>query len=203
MDLCDTYYGAVAAAIPEAHKKIVYDRFHVMRMVNKAVHQVRKSECTALLQKGDARLRGTRALWGYSDENVPAHKREQLERLKADALRTGRAWALKEFLRTLWTCTSREQALSVFEQWVAWAQRSSLAPFKDLARRLRTRLSNILTFLENPITNALSEGLNSAISTLLRRAYGYRNLQNQITALYFHHGGLCLFPELVTHGEVG
>lgn len=111
--------------------------------------------------------------------------------------------ALKEFLRTLWTCTSREQALSVFEQWVAWAQRSRLAPFKDLARRLRTRLSNILTFLQTPVTNALSEGLNSAISTLLRRAYGYRNLQNQITALYFYHGGLCLFPGLVPHGGVG
>lgn len=53
------------------------------------------------------------------------------------------------------------------------------------------------------MTNALSEGLNSAISTLLRRAYGYRNLPNQITALYFYDGGLCLFPDLATHGNVG
>ena len=64
-------------------------------------------------------------------------------------------------------------------------------------------LDNILTFVEHRVTNALSEGLNSAISTLIRRAYGYRNLNNLITAIYFYQGKLPLFPELASNGDVG
>ena len=203
LDMCDTFYAAIADVIPESFNKIVYDRFHVMQHVCKAVESVRKQEQSYLLRTSDRRLQGTRYLWSYSDENLPEHRREQLTQLKADKLVTGRAWALKEFLRTLWTCPTRSTAMEVWNKWIGWAQRSRLEPFQDLARRLRARLYNILTFVEHRITNAKSEGLNSAISTLIRRAYGYRNLQNQITAIYFHHGGLNLFPLLPPHGELG
>lgn len=203
LDMCDTFYAAIAEVIPESWNKIVYDRFHVMQHVSKAVEKVRKQEHAYLLRTSDQRLTGTRFLWSYSDENLPEHRREQLEKLKADKLVTGRAWALKEFLRTLWNCPSRSTAMEVWNKWYCWAQRSRLEPMKDVARRLRARLYNILTFARHRITNAASEGLNSAISTLIRRAYGYRNLQNQITAIYFYHGGLNLLPEPVTHGELG
>ena len=203
IDMSDTFYGAVASAIPEAVDKIVYDRFHVMKLVGKAVQDVRAKEHASLVRTGDKRLSGTRYLFGYSDENVPDKQRERLEQLKADKLDTARAWAIKEFLRTLWSSPDRASALQVFTKWVGWAQRSRLEPMIDLARRLRARLHNILTFVEHRITNALSEGLNSAISTLIRRAYGYRNLHNQLTAIYFHHGRLQLMPEIADHGVVG
>jgi transposase len=203
IDMSDTFYGAIAATIPGAADKIVYDRFHVMQLISKAVEQVRKQEHAYLLRWDDSRLSGTRYLWSYSDENLPEQRREQLEQLKADKLNTGRAWALKEFLRMLWNCTTRSAALAVWKKWYSWAQRSRLEPIKDVARRLGARLYNILTFVEHRITNAKSEGLNSAISTLIRRAYGYRNLHNQITAIYFYHGGLDLMPQLATHGKVG
>jgi transposase len=203
MDMSDTFYGAVAATIPDSADKIVYDRFHVMKMVTKAVNQVRLDEHSYLVRKQDYRLKGTRYLWGYSQENVPQGQRERLEQLKADKLDTARAWALKEFLRTLWDCTTRSEALAVWRKWHGWALRSRLEPMKELARRLGARLSNILTFVEHRITNALSEGLNNAISTLIRRAYGFRNLKNQITTIYFYQGGLDLFPQIASHGEVG
>jgi transposase len=203
IDMSDTFYGGVAETIPDSAPKIVYDRFHVMQLVSKAVNEVRKQEHSYLLRKQDERLKGTRYLFSYSDENVPEGQRERLEQLKADKLQTGRAWALKEFLRTLWSCTTRSSALQVWSKWYSWAQRSRLEPIKDVARRLGARLYNILTFVEHRITNALSEGLNSAISTLIRRAYGYRNLSNQMTAIYFYQGKLELLPELATHSKVG
>jgi transposase len=203
IDMSDTFYGAVAATIPDSADKIVYDRFHVMQLVGKAVNEVRKQEHSYLLRKQDDRLKGTRYLFCYSDENLPEDQRERLEQLKADKLATGRAWALKEFLRTLWSCTTRSAALQAWKKWSGWAKRSRLEPMQDVARRLGARLYNILTFVEHRVTNAISEGLNSAISTLLRRAYGYRNLQNQITAIYFYQGKLDLMPELATHAKVG
>ena len=61
--------------------------------------------------------------------------------------------------------------MEVWNKWYSWAQRSRLDPFNDVARRLRARLYNTLTFARHRITNATSEGLNSAISTLIRRAF--------------------------------
>ena len=105
--MCDTFYAAIVGVIPESWSKIVYDRFYVMQHVRKAVEIVRKQEHAYLLRTSDQRLSGTRHLWSYSDENLPEQRREQLEKLKADELVTGRAWALKEFLRTRWNCPSR------------------------------------------------------------------------------------------------
>ena len=203
LDMCDTFYAAVAAAIPEAADKIVYDRFHVMQHVTKAVNQVRQKESCKLAKQGDDRLKGSRFVWLYSSENVPAEQKVWLERLKADKLQTGRAWALKELLRTLWQCTDRTQAKAVFFKWYAWAIRSRLEPMKEVAQRRRSRLGNILTYLEHRLTNAGSEGLNSALSTLIRRAFGYRSLRNLTTVIYFYLGGLCMDPTLSTHANPG
>jgi hypothetical protein len=50
------------------------------------------------------------------------------------------------------------------------------------------------TYYTHRITNAVSEGLNSAIQTIKKRAGGYRNVENFKTAIYFHCGGLDLYP---------
>ena len=91
LDMCDTFYAAVAETIPEATDKIVYDRFHVMQHVSKAVNKVRSQESAQLASRGDERLKGSRFVWLYSSENVPAEQMEWLEQLKADKLQTGRA----------------------------------------------------------------------------------------------------------------
>ena len=59
----------------------------------------------------------------------------------------------------------------------------------------------MLTYFEHWITNATSEGLNSKIQTIKKRAYWFRNKENFKTAIYFHCGGLDLYP--ATHGKAG
>lgn len=114
LDMCETFYAAVAKAIPKATDKIVYDRFHVMQRVSKAVNKVRSQESAQLARKGDKRLEGSRFVWLYSLQNLPEKQLQWLGQLKADKLQTGRAWALKELLRTLWQCTDRAQEEGVF-----------------------------------------------------------------------------------------
>ena len=45
------------------------------------------------------------------------------------------------------------------------------------------------------ITNARAEALNSRIQWVKRMACGFRNRQNFRNAIYFHLGGLDLYPE--------
>ncbi|MHB1286842.1 MAG: transposase [Leptospirales bacterium] len=51
-----------------------------------------------------------------------------------------------------------------------------------------------MTYITHPITNAVSEGLNSKIQTIKKRAYGFLNKDRFKIAIYFHCGGLNLYP---------
>ena len=59
---------------------------------------------------------------------------------------------------------------------------------------LKRHLPNVLSYFTHRITNAVSEGLNSKIQTIKKMAYGFCNLEHFKTAIYFHCGGLQLYP---------
>ena len=59
--------------------------------------------------------------------------------------------------------------------------------------------SGILDYSRHPITTAAADGLNSKIQTLKKRANGFRSMTNFKSAIYFHCGGLDLYPRLPTH----
>lgn len=80
---------------------------------------------------------------------------------------------------------------------------SRLAPMIEAAKLIARHLSNVLTYFKHRITNAVAEGLNSKIATVQKRACGYRNPNNFKIAVYFHCGGLNLYPAAVTHTKVG
>jgi transposase len=70
-----------------------------------------------------------------------------------------------------------------FHRWYAWASRSRLQPMFDVARMLKRRLDNILTFVRHRITNAGIESLNSKIQWVKYTARGFRNKSNFINAI--------------------
>jgi transposase len=72
--------------------------------------------------------------------------------------------------------------------------RSRLEPVKKVAQMIKRKLDNVVTYCQHFVTNAVSEGLNSKIMSIKRRAGGYRNLDNFQTAIYFHCGGLAMYP---------
>jgi len=56
---------------------------------------------------------------------------------------------------------------------------------------------NIITYLRHRVTNAASESINAKIQWVKYTARGFRNLRNFIHAIYFHCGGLDLYPAAV------
>ena len=97
-------------------------------------------------------------------------------------------------LRDLWACPSRLDAWTFHSRWHGWAARSMLTPVRKVAAMVKSHLHNILTYYSHRITNAVAEGLSSSIQTIKKRAGGYRNVENFKTAIYFHCGGLDLYP---------
>lgn len=194
MDMWEPYVQATLAKVPGAAEKIVFDRFHVMGCMGKAVDKVRKAEHKELMAEGDETLKKTKYLWLYNECNVPESREEQFKALQERELKVGRAWAIKESLRELWNYTYEASARKFWRRWNFWATHSRLEPVKEAAKTIREHIDNILTYCRHRITNAVSEGLNSKIQTIKKMACGFRNQENFKTAIFFHCGGLDLYP---------
>ena len=180
--------------VPEAEDKIVHDPFHLVKAMNEAVNKVRQNEHRRLQAQGDDTLKGTRQLWLYGMENLPAGRAQSFEAIKFLNLETSRAWGIKEVFRSFWLCDTVDQARTYFTRWYDWAIRSRLEPVKKVARMCKAHLPNLLTYFAHRLTNGPIEGLNNKIQGLIKKAFGYRNKQRLITDIYFHCGGLDLYP---------
>jgi len=194
MDMWEPFYLATREWIPEAERKIVFDRFHVMGYVTKAVDQVRKLEYRQMAKEGRDDLKHTKYLWLWNEENIPDWRREEFEQLKAKDLKVCRAWAMKENLRHLWSYRSEAWARKFFAKWHRWVTRSRIPAMIQAAKTIRTHLDNVVTYARLRITNAMGESLNSKIEKVKRMACGFRNREHYKKAIYFHCGGLQLLP---------
>lgn len=203
LDMWPAYINACRDKVPDADNKMVFDRFHIMRHVVDAVDKVRRQEHKALMKAGDDTLSGSKYLWLTNPENMTDRARERFAQIKDAELKTGRAWALKEALRELWEYKSAAWATKFWQRWYFWATHSRLAPMIEAAKLIARHLPNVLTYFTHRITNAVAEGLNSKIATVQKRACGYRNPDHFKIAIYFHCGGLNLYPAAVTHTKVG
>lgn len=203
LDMWPAYINACQVSVPQAERKIVFDRFHIMRHVLEALDKVRKREHKTLMSQGDSTLAKSKYLWLYSEENVPQQSKEHFQTIKSMQLKTARAWALKESLRQLWHYRSLGWAKRFWQRWYFWATHSRLTPMIETAKLIARHLPNVLTYFNHRITNAVAEGLNSKIATVQKRACGFRNPDHFKIAVYFHCGGLNLYPAPVTHTKVG
>jgi len=155
---------------------------------------VRQQEHKALMAQGDEQLKRTRHLWLANQENVPDWRKEEFAAIRKANLKTGRAWSIKESLRKFWHYRYSKSALGYFRRWYYWATHSRLAPIVKAAKTLDKFLPNIMTYFKHRISNATAEGLNSKIQMVKEMACGFRNREHYRLAIYFHCGGLSLYP---------
>jgi transposase len=181
MDMSPAYIAGAAAYFPGA--RVVFDAFHIMKMAGQALDKVRKD----LARKGGD-LRG--GLWALRG-NAWTRNSEQQERrsqLMAAYPALGRAVALREFLQDALAGSDRSQ----LEVWLAWAQRSRLAAFRDLARTIKRHFNGILAYMETRLTNGVMEAINGLLQLAKRIARGFRNFYYFRLAAYLKAGGLNL-----------
>ena len=155
---------------------------------------VRREENTALKEKGDKRLVGSRYLWLQSPFLIEDERWARFEELRESSLKTARAYAIKDTAQALWDPGSEAVVRTRWRKWYAWAIRSRLDPIKMAARSIKKHLGGILNAIRMGVTNARAEGINSVIQKLKSRARGYRNRERFKNAIYFHCGGLDLHP---------
>ena len=162
--------------------------------LNKAVDLVRRREHRELQAQGIGRLTKTRYLWLKNPLNWTDRQRERFQTLKVDALKVGRAWAIKEAFSDFWDYRYTGSAQKFFDRWYFWATHSRLPPIIAAAKTLKRHLPGLLAYTKHRITNAAAEGMNAQIQLLKANARGYWNFTQYRIAILFHCGKLDLYP---------
>ena len=187
-DMWEPYIRVSTQYVPQAQDKIAFDKFHVAGHLGDAVDRVRRAEHRRLAGAADQRLKGSRYAWLRNPENMDEERWEQFAELRDSAQQTARAWGYKEHAMTLWA-------------WMAWyrsAIRCRLEPVKRVARMIKRHLDGIVTAVVDKVTNARAESINAGIQKVKYSARGLRNRKRFRNAIYFHLGGLDLYPAGVT-----
>ena len=194
MDMWGAFIAVTREFVPDADRKIAFDKFHVAQHLGDALDRVRREEHRKLLEEGNDVLKGSKFLWLSNSGNLDPAQALAMDAFQNMNLRTGRAWALKESAMCIWHYVSRSCAKTEWAAWLSKAMRSRLEPMKKVARMIRTHLWGIVNAMALRTTNAGSESVNAKVQRIKRTACGFRNRERFRNAIYFHLGGLELHP---------
>lgn len=175
MDMSSGYSAWVKRTIPKA--EIVFDHFHVIQLMNKKLDALRRTTMNKLDEDTRGQLKRKRTLLLNNEENLSETDHAQLEEIKETFDELSTTHAMKEKLRSIYrTAKLREEARTLFEDWIKAAENSEIAVLKTMAKTIRSRLEGILAYWKfNELTNAGMEGFNNKIRWLIRQAYGFHD----------------------------
>src|SRR5678816_608870 len=175
IDMFEGYAQAIRRCLTNA--TIVYDRFHVQQLASKAVDEVRRGEWQRL--RGTDEARGVKHLrWALlrNPWNVTPAEHERLAELPRQNQHPSPTDIHNESLagiyRSLYTTPWAKRRLT---EWIAWAMRSRLAPFRKVARTLRRCFDGVVAYFETGYTTSRAEGLNTKARLATRQAYGFHS----------------------------
>jgi transposase len=195
MDMSKAYKSAVADRAP--HVKVVFDRFHVQRIVSDAVDKVRREQWRELQGTPEGTtIKNSRWALLKNPWNLTRKNRQKLSEVQHNNKRLYRAYLLKESLAKALDYLQPARARRALDEWLAWASRSRLQPFADAARTIRAHKAGILAYIKERETNGFVEGLNNRLRMIARRAFGFHSAKALIAMLFLCCGGIMLNPPL-------
>lgn len=194
IDMSPAYQKGVRENFGNA--QIVFDKFHVVSQVVKAVDEVRRKEMRVDASARE-QLERSSWLWRKNPEAWTAGEDDRWAQLKDKPLVTGLAYAMRLELQRAYAATTVAQARKRFETWSRWVRTEAealtsglLEPMRRAAEMVERHLEGILAHWRQGLTTAFLEGLNSLFSATKRKARGYRSTEYQTTMLYFVAGKL-------------
>lgn len=195
MDMAGGYIKAVEARLPEA--QIVFDRFHVQRLVSDALDEVRRAQLREIRGTDEGReLFRSRFALLKNPWNLTRKEKQKLSEVQRTNAPIYRAYLLKETLAQALDYLQPWRAERALRDWMAWASRSKLKPFVKAARTIRKHLDGVLAYFQARLTNGIVEGFNNKLRMIARRAFGFHSPGPLISMLYLCSGGITLDPPL-------
>lgn len=182
MDMSPAFIKGAAEQFPKA--SVTYDKFHIIKAVNEAVDEVRRSE-----RKSCAELKDTRYIWLKNPSNLTAKQKVTLDKLKDCELDTAKAYRMKLCLQEIFRYPP-SIATMVLDDWISWGLRCRLEPMVKVAKMLQSHYDGVVRWFTSKLNNGLLEGINSLFQAAKRKARGYRSYKNIVAMVYLLAGKL-------------
>lgn len=175
IDMANSYSAWVREVLPDAD--IVYDHFHVIKLMNERMNNLRRSTMNKLEDEQKKELKGKRFLLLRNEENLSVAAADDLKKLRFEFKDLGTASLMKEYLRNIYKLAdSYDLARTAFLLWSEKAEASGIHCLKQMAKTIRRRLDGLLAYWKHAkLTSASQEGFNNKIGWLTRQAYGYHD----------------------------
>jgi transposase len=193
IDMSGGYEKAIREAIPAA--EICFDPFHIVRLGQRAVDQVRRDEWNAHDRSHTPKgkwIKGTRWSLLKSPDKQTVPQLALLGEVQQANKAMFRAFLLKEELRLLYALEDPALAPAHLDAWLTWASRSRLQPFVKLARTIRRHRPGILAAIRLGLSNGRLEGLNSRIRLISHRSFGFHSAAPLIALVYLCCSGIVI-----------
>ena len=183
MDMSAAFVSGAMMYLPDS--QIVFDKFHLVQSLNKALDEVRKAE-----RKGNELLKGHRYTILRKYENLSRAKKSELDMLLPLYPKLGEAYRLRELFMDVFDVTDVEEAKGYLWFWCQQALEAGIQPLIKFVNSVKAHWWGITAYFDTGVTNGILEGINSKIQLAKRRARGYRNPKNFINMIYFISGKL-------------
>ena len=175
MDMWKAFRNSVTNNAPNA--RIVFDKFHIIRHLSKALDEVRRAEYKRLSGKDRTYIKGQRYTLLSRRENLSLDGRRALKKLLSANRRLNTAYLLKESFGQLWDYRTERGARAFFDRWKDSLKWQRLKPYQKFAQMIENHWDGIASYChpDNKVSLGLVEGLNNKIRVIQRKAYGYRD----------------------------
>lgn len=190
-DMWKAYLTVVGTRL--SHALHILDRFHIVKLLNEAVDDVRKAEAAKLRKEGVDLLKGMKYAFLKRPENLTENQQKQLTyALNKRWLATARAYLWKEKFQLFWEYQSPYWARNYLRRWCMGAMHSRLEPIKKFVGTVRRHEELMMNWFEarKMYSSGAVEGMNRKLNLITRRAYGYRNYEVLKVALFHTLGHL-------------
>ena len=191
-DMAGWIAGPVAERLPDAVRCV--DPFHVIQLATDALDEIRREVWNDARRTGETAvakdLKGARyALW-KNPENLTDRQTAKLADIQKTNQPLYRAYLIKEQLRQIYQLEPAA-ATTLLDDWIKWARRCRLAPFVKLAKTITKQRAGIIAAIENGLSNARVEAINTQIRMITRRAFGFHSPAALIALAMLSLAGLC------------
>lgn len=192
LDMWDPYIASIKEHCQKADT--VFDKFHIIKKVNEALDKIRKKEFADATVREKLNMKRKRFIILKRNKNLSERQLERLDELMKNNETLYKSYLLKEQISDIFDEEDHENALKRLSEWIENVKGSGFEPFENVVKTLRRYSYGIHNYFRYKVTNAGSEGFNTKINVVRRKAYGYRDLDYFILKIFQACGVMKIDP---------
>ena len=185
MDMWQPYKDAVTDVLGDV--PIVIDKFHIIKELNKALEDIRRTLRKDMEKESRVSLKNMRFLFLTGGENLTPRQSKQLDTLLEAYPQFQTPYLLKEAFRNIYQfAKTRAEAEKQYAEWVQANADEDCHAFDGFISTVANWHTEIFNYFDNRYTNAQTESLNNVIREVDRAGRGYTFPVLRAKILYRH-----------------